>query len=104
MPIYEYQCTACGRVVEKWQKISEAPLTTCPECGGTLTKIISNCAFHLKGGGWYVSDYGASRQGISGSDKGEASQEGPAAAQEPEKPKEAAAPESAPAKSQGKKC
>lgn len=58
MPIYEYQCAACGQVLEKWQKFSEAPLAVCPQCGGSLEKIISSCAFHLKGGGWYVSDYG----------------------------------------------
>ncbi len=57
MPIYEYQCAACGEVTEKWQKFSEAPLTVCPQCGGSLTKLISNCSFHLKGGGWYVTDY-----------------------------------------------
>jgi putative FmdB family regulatory protein len=97
MPIYEYQCTACGRVVEKWQKITDAPLTTCPDCGGILAKIISSCAFHLKGGGWYVTDYSASRQGASGNNKSEESQGAPAA-EEPEKPKEAADPESSPAK------
>ncbi len=59
MPIYEYQCAACGDVVEKWQTISETPLTMCPRCGGSLSKIISACAFHLKGSGWYVSDYAA---------------------------------------------
>ena len=57
MPIYEYQCAACGGVVEKWQKISEDPLTTCPVCGGGLSKLISSCSFHLKGSGWYVTDY-----------------------------------------------
>uniref|UniRef100_A0A7V6A1U6 Zinc ribbon domain-containing protein n=1 Tax=Desulfobacca acetoxidans TaxID=60893 RepID=A0A7V6A1U6_9BACT len=57
MPIYEYQCAACGKVTEAWQKFSEAPLTVCPACGGPLSKLISNCAFHLKGSGWYVSDY-----------------------------------------------
>ena len=58
MPIYEYQCAACGKVVERWQKFSEAPLTVCPQCGGSLEKLISSCSFHLKGSGWYVSDYG----------------------------------------------
>ncbi len=57
MPIYEYQCAACNQVTEKWQKISEGPLTECPQCGGDLHKLISNCAFHLKGSGWYVTDY-----------------------------------------------
>ncbi len=67
MPIYEYQCAACGRVVEKWQKISEDPHTTCPACGGRLSKLISNCAFHLKGSGWYVTDYSGSRSGAAAS-------------------------------------
>jgi putative FmdB family regulatory protein len=57
MPIYEYQCAACGQVVERWQKVSDSPLTECPACGGSLHKIISTCAFHLKGSGWYVTDY-----------------------------------------------
>lgn len=69
MPIYEYQCAACGRIVERWQKFSDSPLTICPHCGGSLTKLISNCAFHLKGGGWYVTDYGGSRQASSGEEK-----------------------------------
>jgi putative FmdB family regulatory protein len=60
MPIYEYQCAACGKVTEAWQKFSEAPLNVCPACGGPMTKLISNCAFHLKGSGWYVSDYSSS--------------------------------------------
>jgi putative FmdB family regulatory protein len=62
MPIYEYQCAACGQVVEKWQKFSEEPLTVCPQCGGSLEKLISSCAFHLKGSGWYVSDYAGKNQ------------------------------------------
>lgn len=65
MPIYEYQCAACGRVEEKWQKISEDPLTTCPACGGNLSKLISNCAFHLKGSGWYVTDYSGKNSGAA---------------------------------------
>ena len=62
MPIYEYQCAACGRVVEKWQKVSESPLQDCPACGGSLTKIISSCSFQLKGSGWYVTDYAGKSQ------------------------------------------
>jgi len=61
MPIYEYQCTVCGKVMEAWQKFSDEPLTICPACGGAMCKLISNCAFHLKGSGWYVSDYSGSR-------------------------------------------
>ncbi len=72
MPIYEYQCAACGRVEEKWQKISEDPLTTCPVCGGNLSKLISNCAFHLKGSGWYVTDYSGNRTGAAAGGASEA--------------------------------
>ena len=57
MPIYEYQCEQCGKIEEAIQKFSDAPLTTCPNCSGKLRKLISHSAFHLKGTGWYVTDY-----------------------------------------------
>ncbi len=57
MPIYEYECTKCGKVVEAWQKFSDPPLTTCENCKGKLRKLISLSTFHLKGSGWYVTDY-----------------------------------------------
>ncbi len=57
MPIYEYQCTQCGKIEEAFQKISDAPLTTCKHCSGKLHKLISQSTFHLKGSGWYVTDY-----------------------------------------------
>jgi len=68
MPIYEYQCAACGQVVERWQKIADSPLTECPACGGNLHKIISSCAFHLKGSGWYVTDYAGKTAAAGASD------------------------------------
>lgn len=58
MPIYEYQCEACGQISEEIQNFSDPPLTTCKHCCGSLSKLISHSAFHLKGGGWYVSEYG----------------------------------------------
>ncbi len=57
MPIYEYGCTDCSKLTEAFQKISDDPLTICPECGGALTKLISNTSFVLKGGGWYADGY-----------------------------------------------
>ncbi len=57
MPIYEYECEACGQIEEAWQKFSDAPLTQCRSCSGSLHKLISQSAFHLKGSGWYVTDY-----------------------------------------------
>ena len=58
MPIYEYQCMACGHKLEKLQKISDAPLTDCPACAQPdLRKLVSAVAFRLKGGGWYETDF-----------------------------------------------
>ncbi len=58
MPIYEYQCGACGHRLEAMQKMSEDPLSDCPECGRPeLRKLISAAGFQLKGGGWYVTDF-----------------------------------------------
>lgn len=57
MPIYEYQCDDCGKIEEAIQKFSDKPLTSCNHCAGKLHKLISQSAFHLKGSGWYVTDY-----------------------------------------------
>ena len=57
MPIYEYRCADCGTNLEKMQKISEAPLTVCENCGGKLEKQVSRSGFQFKGSGWYVTDY-----------------------------------------------
>lgn len=57
MPIYEYECKACGKTMEVIQKFSDAPIETCQYCSGKLNKLISQSSFHLKGSGWYVTDY-----------------------------------------------
>jgi putative FmdB family regulatory protein len=57
MPVYEYECQKCKQVTEAMQKFSDSPLTECPHCDGRLRKMISQSAFHLKGSGWYVTDY-----------------------------------------------
>ena len=58
MPFYEYQCQACGAQVEVLQKITDAPLKKCPECGKSrLTKLVSAPVFRLKGSGWYETDF-----------------------------------------------
>ena len=59
MPMYEYQCEACGLVFEAMQKFSDAPLTECKACGGAVKKLISQSGFALKGGGWYQHNYSA---------------------------------------------
>jgi putative FmdB family regulatory protein len=58
MPIYEYQCAACAHHFERVQKMTDAPTSTCPECGAEkVEKLMSTGAFHLKGGGWYADGY-----------------------------------------------
>jgi len=57
MPVYEYECCKCGRAMEAMQKMSDEPLTTCPECKGKLRRLVSLTSFHLKGSGWYATDY-----------------------------------------------
>jgi len=57
MPVYEYECIRCGRVEEAIQRFSDKPLSKCRHCSGKLHKLISQSAFHLKGSGWYVTDY-----------------------------------------------
>lgn len=57
MPIYEYECDTCGDVHEILQKISDKPLDKCQKCSGKLQKLVSHSSFHLKGTGWYVTDY-----------------------------------------------
>lgn len=63
MPIYEYQCNACGHVFDVLQKMSDDPLTYCPECGEPqLRKLLSAPNFRLKGGGWYETDFKSKNQ------------------------------------------
>jgi putative FmdB family regulatory protein len=63
MPFYEYQCSACGAQVEILQKITDAPLKKCPECGRSkLTKLVSAPVFRLKGGGWYETDFKSDKE------------------------------------------
>ncbi|MCK8603127.1 FmdB family zinc ribbon protein [Desulfoferrobacter suflitae] len=67
MPIYEYECTKCGKVTEAMQKFSDPPLVECCECRGGLRKLVSMSTFHLKGSGWYTTDYAGKNQSTSSS-------------------------------------
>ncbi len=63
MPIYEYRCHACGHQLEAIQKLSEAPLKTCPACGQeALQKQLSAPAFRLSGSGWYETDFKSDKE------------------------------------------
>ena len=66
MPLYEYQCEACGHRFEVIQKFSDAPIETCPKCGGVVRKLLSSPAIQFKGSGWYITDYARSGKSESG--------------------------------------
>ena len=64
MPIYEYQCPNCQQVFEEWTHVTDMQAQEpCPDCGTPSPRVMSHTSFVLKGGGWYVSDYGY-RKGI----------------------------------------
>jgi len=67
MPIYEYECISCRTVLEVFQRMTEDPLTTCPECSGPVKKLMSMSSFQLKGGGWYADGYSSASCNSSGS-------------------------------------
>lgn len=68
MPVYEYECKDCKKVFEVYQKMSDAPIASCPDCKGEVRKLVSMSSFQLKGGGWYADGYASSGNG-SGSHK-----------------------------------
>jgi putative FmdB family regulatory protein len=82
MPLYEYQCDACGSTFEKIRKFSDPPLDVCEKCGkGPVRKLISSPAIQFKGSGWYITDYakksttegGASKPAAEKSEKSDSS-------------------------------
>ena len=79
MPLYEYQCDACGARFELIRKFSDPPVETCPTCGaGPVQKLVSSPAFQFKGSGWYITDYARKSSGESSGES--KSDEKPAAA------------------------
>jgi len=79
MPLYEYKCDKCGKVIEVRQRFSDEPLKIHEDCGGNLERLISMSAFQLKGSGWYATDYKSSSSSAksesSKTDSGSASTE-----------------------------
>ena len=73
MPIYAYKCGSCGHAKDVLQKISDAPLTTCPACGAeAFGKQITAAGFQLKGSGWYVTDFRNNASSTASSTKSDA--------------------------------
>lgn len=66
MPIYEYQCQSCEKVFEYMQRMADDPKTECEACQGALERLISQSAFHLKGGGWYKDLYSSVKKDDAG--------------------------------------
>jgi putative FmdB family regulatory protein len=67
MPIYAYRCSACGHAKDVLQKMSDAPLTTCPACSAeAFSKQVTAAGFQLKGSGWYVTDFRGGSGGATG--------------------------------------
>lgn len=80
MPIYAYRCGACGHAKDVLQKMSDAPLTTCPACGAeAFSKQVTAAGFQLKGSGWYVTDFRGGSGGSSAPAAGTAATAGAAA-------------------------
>lgn len=61
MPIYEYRCNQCGHIFEVMQKVNDPPITTCTECSGPTSKVISPAGLLFKGSGWYITDYSSTK-------------------------------------------
>jgi putative FmdB family regulatory protein len=78
MPIYEYKCKKCGKEYEAFQRITEPGLKSCKFCKGPVHKLVSRTSFHLKGSGWYVTDYGGKKPPVSETAKEEKSSVSPA--------------------------
>ena len=71
MPLYEYECDACGHRFEIIQKFSDAPAEACTSCGsGPVRKLLSSPAIQFKGSGWYITDYARKSSGVEGSKEG----------------------------------
>ena len=88
MPLYEYQCDACGQRFEKIQKFSDPPMETCALCGkGPVRKLMSSPAIQFKGSGWYVTDYARAKKEEK-TEKAPASEKADSAEKPAEKPSE----------------
>ncbi len=66
MPLYEYECDACGHRFEHIQKFSDPLEDKCPKCGGKVRKLFSSPAFQFKGSGFYITDYAKKDHGSRG--------------------------------------
>ena len=81
MPIYAYKCESCGHAKDVLQKMSDTPLSVCPQCGAsTFKKQLTAAGFQLKGSGWYVTDFRGGSQGDPAAKSADAAATGASAA------------------------
>ena len=72
MPLYEYECSACGHRFERIRKFSDPPVDVCPHCGEPkVQKLLSSPAIQFKGTGWYITDYARSKESKETKESGE---------------------------------
>ncbi|SEK82172.1 putative regulatory protein, FmdB family [Stigmatella aurantiaca] len=95
MPIYEYACQSCGKIIDVLQKISDPAPAACAECGAenTLTKVVSRSSFVLKGGGWYSDLYSSTKKdGSASSSSGGSASSSPSTSSAPTSTSTASSP------------
>lgn len=85
MPIYEYSCQSCGKIIDVLQKVSDPTPEACTACGagGSLTKVLSRSSFVLKGGGWYSDLYSSTKKDGGASSSDSSSSAAPASSSAP---------------------
>ena len=87
MPIYEYECKACGARFEQIQKFSDPPIEICRQCGErAVQKLLSSPAIQFKGSGWYVTDYARSKEAKDSGESKEAGKESKESGKESKEP------------------
>ncbi|MFG6417060.1 FmdB family zinc ribbon protein [Roseateles sp. DC23W] len=93
MPIYAYRCSACGHAKDVLQKLSDAPLTTCPACAAeSFSKQVTAAGFQLKGSGWYATDFKGGGTAAPAAAGASATAAAPAAAEAPKSEAASASP------------
>jgi putative FmdB family regulatory protein len=98
MPIYEFECTACGNIFDRLQKISDPDPAVCPNCGKKkIHRRLTAPAFRLSGSGWYETDFkkeGDKKRNLAGKDEAPKSEPAKRESAKPEKPAHDSKPKS----------
>jgi putative FmdB family regulatory protein len=104
MPTYEYECTKCRRHFERHQRITDAPIETCPECGGPVRRVFYPVGVIFKGSGFYVTDNRRGSNGTARSSRKDSDTSSDNGKSESSTASTSEAPKSDAAKSEGEKA